>query len=240
MNKWWENIAKKRLIRSLHPVITDKDLIRFGPKGDGGYLIPDDLDGISACFSPGVCMTAGFEVDCAEKGIRVHMADASVDHPPSNHKLFEFKKKYLGGSNEGVYMTLRSWIDECERPDDGDYIIQMDIEGAEYDVLNAVDHEILKRFRIIVIEMHSLEDFCRQKRKVVKKLLKNHMCIHIHPNNCSSPVRTPVGDIPPVMEFTFLRKDRIQSKRFAVEFPHQLDCDNTTKPPVALPCCWHR
>lgn len=38
-----------------------KDLIRLGPNGDGGYLVPDDLTGIEACFSPGVCATSEFE-----------------------------------------------------------------------------------------------------------------------------------------------------------------------------------
>jgi hypothetical protein len=42
------------LIQSLAPQTTDKALIRLGPNKDGGYLVPNDLDGIEACFSPGV------------------------------------------------------------------------------------------------------------------------------------------------------------------------------------------
>jgi len=38
------------LIRSLHPVDSGTELIRLGPQGDGGYLLPDDLDGIEYCF----------------------------------------------------------------------------------------------------------------------------------------------------------------------------------------------
>jgi hypothetical protein len=41
------------LIRSLHPIDSGVPLIRLGPDGDGGYLIPDDLNGIQYCFSPG-------------------------------------------------------------------------------------------------------------------------------------------------------------------------------------------
>jgi len=32
------------------PVKTNHDLIRVGGQVDGGYLIPDDLEGIETCF----------------------------------------------------------------------------------------------------------------------------------------------------------------------------------------------
>src|SRR5262245_53497979 len=51
----------RRLIKRLHPVTTDKKLIRIGEEGDGGYLVPDDLDDVVACFSPGVGAVASFE-----------------------------------------------------------------------------------------------------------------------------------------------------------------------------------
>ncbi len=37
-----------KLIQSLYPYRTQFNLIRLGPKEDGGYLVPDDLDGIEA------------------------------------------------------------------------------------------------------------------------------------------------------------------------------------------------
>ena len=37
------------------------NLIRLGNDGDGGYLVPDDLNGIEACFSPGVAGNVNFE-----------------------------------------------------------------------------------------------------------------------------------------------------------------------------------
>jgi hypothetical protein len=42
------------LLERLYPVEGGHPLIRVGPDGDGGYLLPDDLSGIVACFSPGV------------------------------------------------------------------------------------------------------------------------------------------------------------------------------------------
>lgn len=69
----------------LHPRVTDKKLIRLGPNGDGGYLIPDDLIGIEACFSPGVSDISGFEKECANRGMKVFLADKSVEKPPEFH-----------------------------------------------------------------------------------------------------------------------------------------------------------
>ena len=67
------------LLAQLRPMKCQKELIRLGPKGDGGYLIPNDLKGIKACFSPGVDQIFGFGLDCAYRGMLVFMADYSVE-----------------------------------------------------------------------------------------------------------------------------------------------------------------
>ena len=43
------------------------ELIRIGPKDDGGYIIPDDLKEISSCFSPGTGNLFEFERDLYDK-----------------------------------------------------------------------------------------------------------------------------------------------------------------------------
>ncbi|WRB89510.1 hypothetical protein KVD94_05085 [Helicobacter pylori] len=50
-------------IKSLHPIKTEHELVRFGAKHDGGYLIPKDFKGIRALFSPGVGGVSAFEED---------------------------------------------------------------------------------------------------------------------------------------------------------------------------------
>src|SRR4029078_8659487 len=44
----------RSLVARWHPVATEHGLIRVGCDGDGGYLVPDDLNGIQACLSPRV------------------------------------------------------------------------------------------------------------------------------------------------------------------------------------------
>ena len=58
------------LIKSLSPRKTNVPLQRIGPSGDGGYLVPSDLKGIHALFSPGVGEISGFEKECASIGLK--------------------------------------------------------------------------------------------------------------------------------------------------------------------------
>ena len=93
-------------------------------------------------------------------------------------------------------------------------MLQMDIEGAEFQTLMSVSTKLIKRFRIIVIELHFLEAlknrwaFEQIYSPFFNKLLGNFDVIHVHPNNCCG-VWT-FGDIeyPRLVELTLHRKDR--------------------------------
>ena len=87
----------KELIHSLQPEICGRELIRVGGDADGGYLLPDDLDGIEYCFSPGVSSIADFENQLADRGIRSFMADYSVKEPPLMRPEFCFERKVSRG-----------------------------------------------------------------------------------------------------------------------------------------------
>src|SRR5262245_1319680 len=141
------------LISLLKPKRTDCNLKRFGStQGDGGYLLPDDLDGIGACVSPGVSTECSFDTQIADLGIDVYLADASVSGPPVFHERFKFSKIYLDAFNSGQTITID---DFCKSISPGsDLLLQMDIEGAEYRVLNSASESLLSRFRIMVIEFH--------------------------------------------------------------------------------------
>lgn len=234
-----------QLIRALMPIKDDSfDLIRFGSSGDGGYLIPDDLNGIEACFSPGVSGCSEFEKQCADCGIRVFMADKSVDGPAEKHELFHFTKKFVGAISDDAFVTMDDWVNNSISGASGDLLCQMDIEGHEYEVLLQMPECLINRFRILVIEFHRLDQlwndmfFCLAST-AFGKLLKNHRCVHIHPNNYLPVMKRDGLEIPPVMEFTFLRNDRFSGPSFASKFPHGLDSDCTSRPPLSLPACWY-
>lgn len=235
----------EELIKSLSPVETLKPLIRLGPKGDGGYLIPDDLEGVEACFSPGVSTISGFESDCANRGMKVFMADKSVDQPAESHENFNFIKKYLGCTNNGDFITIDDWVVNSGVSNGSDLILQIDIEGYEYEVFLSISDQLMKRFRIIVAEFHFLDQLWNKPffdiaSRVFEKINQTHECVHIHPNNYSGIFKKGGLEIPILSEFTFLRKDRVSNKKPAKVFPHPLDIDNTNNETIVLPGCFYK
>ncbi len=236
--------ALDSMLSMLRPLAIPEGLIRIGNSADGGYLLPDNLDGIAACFSPGVGALAPFELDMAQRGVRSFMADGSVDAPPAAHALFSFERKFLGTVNDARHIRLEDWVQRSVPDDSGDLLLQMDIEGGEYAVLADAPASVLARFRIMVIEFHRLYRCFREKRHkliggVFEKLASEFSVVHIHPNNNGAVMSNGRFDIPHVLEFTFYRKNCVRPGGAPLRFPHALDVDNAPgRPAVILPSCW--
>lgn len=210
------------------PMKTQHELIRIGPDSDGGYLIPNDLEGINVCFSPGVCYNAGFEQDIKDKfGINSHQADFSVEQAPPGFEPLSFTKKYLGALNDDKYMTLESWVRAHDNTQE-DLLLQMDIENGEYETLLATPDEILKRFRIIVLEVHGLDKWVTPvmhmiSNAMISKLLQNFVVVHSHPNNFGGYHVLDGLVVPDTIEITLLRRDRCTEQGPVTDLPHPLD-----------------
>jgi len=236
-------------INLMRPQTTGFDLTRVGSAGDGGYLVPDDLSGIGACFSPGVSYKADFEEDLIDRlGITCFLADASVESSPIQNEYFDFEKKFLGKKTENEFITLEDWISSKTKPgsEDNDLILQMDIEGAEFDVINHTSSETLSKFRIVVAELHYMYDmFDPQKlrgiKSAVERMSENFVVAHIHPNNCCGLSIKNGIQIPKVFEVTWFRKDRIRPLPHAqnIQIPHPMDGLNVpANPELLLPNLW--
>ncbi len=235
----------KSLIMKLNPYITEKDLIRLGPNGDGGYLVPNDLENIIACFSPSVDMISEFEMDCLKNGMKIYMADKTVDKPNIDIPIsqYEFIKKHIGCTNNSNYLTIDEWVNSSLVNENNDLLLQMDIEGGEYISLINISDSLMKRFRILVIEFHALDQlwnlqFFNIAQQVFDKILQTHTCVHIHPNNDRGIDKTFGIEIPRTAEFTFWRNDRAKFENHQMNFPHQLDFDNTDNKHIPLPDIW--
>ena len=236
----------KELIKELRPVKTKYDLIRIGGNNDGGYLLPNDLSGVSTCFSPGVDVTATFEKDLLSRGIRSHLADASVEGAPDGLEVASFTKKYLDGVNTDDYMTLEFWV-KNKGGALGDLILQMDIEGGEYATILATPIDILRRFRIVAIEIHDVQHWFNNPiawgvaQTFFTKLLQEFHVVHNHPNNNCQFLQAEDVFMPTVFELTLLRKDRAAPEGFCDQFPHPLDQPNVLdKPDRPLPEGWYK
>lgn len=243
-------------IQLLIPNSSPFQFIRIGGTGDGSYLIPDDLEGIDACFSPGVNSFKNFEDTLTnEYGIKCHMCDFSSDQDKFRTPLIEgmqtFQKKWLDidGGNDSI--SLKEWVEKLSPDASKDLILQIDIEGAEYRNLLAADSSTLNRFRIIGIELHGLFNFknpdlfSNEVGPLLAKLNETHVPIHAHPNNCcGDSIETETGlNIPNVIEVTYLRRDRFtgdKSQYIKPQLPHPLDISwNVRKnPPIHLNEKW--
>ncbi len=153
-------------IKRIRPLKSKFELIRIGPNGDGGYLAPNDLKGIEACFSPGVDTISEFEKDCIERfNMKVFMADKSVDRPNLDmpDDSYDFQKKFIGCTNNEDYITLDQWVSSSLPESNADLLLQMDIEGGEFFSLINASNALVNRFRIMVIEFHDLHELWNRR-----------------------------------------------------------------------------
>ena len=232
------------LSQKLHPQQSQFPLVRMGAAADGGYLVPDDLQGIKACFSPGVDTFATFEADLLKRGIGSHLADYSVDRVPDGLHALSFSKKFIAGNTTGHHVALEDWVHQFEpNAQNDELILQMDVEGAEYETLLACPASILTKFRIMIIEFHSVESwghgvFLNIVEATFTKLLRSHFIVHSHPNNAMGLVDMNGFVVPRVFELTFLSRSRSAQGTLATT-PHMLDFPNVDyMPPLDWGQCW--
>lgn len=240
--------TKNRLVEILSfikPVATQIELIRVGGSGDGGYLIPNDLEGIKYLFSPGVSSKSLFEIQLVKFSMEAFLCDYSVETAPSTDPSIHFLKKHLGSEDNEKYIRFETWFSDCIGTTPGDCLLQMDIEGAEFEQILSIPTEILLRFRILVVEFHNLELIGslfgeRMIGSTFRRLSEYFHIVHVHPNNCCPVVRVSGLPIHPVIEVSFLRKDRAFQVEPLITGTHQLDRPNVaSSPPIELSREWY-
>lgn len=229
-------------------------LIRLGGAHDGGYLIPDDLVGLDACFSPGVGPVCSFdEALMTMHGVPCFMADASVDGLPIEHPLADFEPRFIGPHAREDTWTLTGWLDRKVPPGATELALEMDIEGAEWAVLSETPDSTLVRFRWLAIEFHHLGHWLTHPGTLAMadglfaRLAHHFFIVHAHPNNDAGMEVLHDVEIPRVLEVSFLRRDRLSALAGSVPrsdmtpptFPHPLDQPNiASKPEIVLPESW--
>jgi hypothetical protein len=244
------------VLEIMRPKASPFDFLRIGGSGDGAYLVPNDLENVEVCFSPGVSNRKSFEDQLTnDYGIRCHMCDFSSDEAKFATPLVSgkqtFDKLWLEPKNGDNAIDLESWIIKHGAMGCNKMILQMDIEGAEYRNILAADIDVLKLFRIIIVEVHGLSMLNSKEvlhgviSPFFDKIARAFTCVHIHPNNYSKVVF--VGDkkidISDAVELTFLRTDAYQGcplgDLHAVLVPHPLDTTNGKDlPPIVLSEFW--
>ena len=219
----------------LWPEESPDGLVRAGGENDGGYLIPaNQARWVQGVFSPGVSTVVDFELYFANRNIPCHLADGSIENLPIEHQNFRFKKAMVSSVTDSTRpsVSIADWVGESGL-DSSELLLQMDIEGDEYVSLLATPDQIMKRFRVIVLELHDLNSMLTKQglrlcTALFDKLLTHHFPVHLHVNNASAGIRVRGLRLPDTIEVTLLRVDAEKERTFrAASLPHPLDSPNT-------------
>lgn len=229
----------KSLINFLRPI--EFPLIRIGGNLDGSYLLPDCLEGIELCFSPGSNKVWDFEKELLEKfKIRSAIIDNESNKPENLPPGITYTSSWLGLDDDATYTSFESWANKNSTKFDSDLMLQMDIEGDEYKVLFNMPNSVLKRFRVLTIEFHYSSNFKNSElylnyyEVIFSRLRKNFTVVHFHGNNCCGTWKYRNFELPHVFELTLLRNDWVPADSQFADIPHHLDVDNVENNPTLL------
>lgn len=210
--------------------------VRVGSLGDGGYVVPDDLAGISHVISIGVGQEVSFDLHFARLNVPVYQYDPTVAGPPVAHPSFDFNRLAWGEADGEQSISLTSMLRKHALTETNDVILKFDVEGAEWTAGKSIDTDVLKHFRIIVCELHGLQNlanapFRQQAAELLMLLTASHTVVHVHANNCCGMSLVEGIPVPAVIELTLLRNDRSEFLPCSDPIPGPLDYPNMTDRP---------
>ena len=179
---------ERRLSEELKTVaLTNCTLRRYGGSNDGGYLMCGNLmAGVQSAYSYGI--GAYDDWGCAVSkslNLTVHQYDCfSGERPACDGGRFVFHDECVGprlGMFDGeAFDTIASQIGR-----NGDagrrLVLKIDVEGAEWDSLQATPEEVLERVDQMAMELHGH----REARfiAVLQRLKRQFHLVNVHFNN---------------------------------------------------------
>ncbi len=204
-----------RIMRLLRPHrVAGLNKIRLGRFFDGGYVMMDAFDSVTAAYSFGINNDASWDLDIANRGIPVFQYDHTIDALPTMHSLFSWAKLGIGGiTNPDVPLeTIPNLISKNGHQDHRNLIMKCDVEGHEWQVFAAMPGPCLEQFKQIVVEFHDfqrLDDikFAEELQAALVNLTRAHCVVHVHANNWGSWAIIGGVPIPSVIEITLMRRD---------------------------------
>ncbi len=222
----------REVLNEFRPYASGTPSIRIGPKSDGGYVLPDDLENIGLCLSPGCDLKFSFETELyKDYSIPSLVIDSTDKLPLTSTPGINTFPGWVDTVDETDRVTLQSLMRRAPEAN-SDLMLQMDIEGGEYWPLMTLSASELNRFRIIIVEFHGLRDclssryFLALTQNVLRKLNASHYISHFHPNDSCKFFSVGTEFFPDVAEVTFHKKDRIDGLLHEREIPDALDFPN--------------
>ncbi|MBQ0028699.1 MAG: FkbM family methyltransferase, partial [Lachnospiraceae bacterium] len=226
-------IEKVRELTEVKRPITDCGYVRIGADRDGGYILLDDFAPEMAAYSFGINDDVTWDEQMADTyDMNIYMYDHTIDGLPKENPHFHYYKQGVAGCDrpEELLYSLKSCLEQNGHSDKDNLILKMDVEGAEWDVINETPSEILGQFRQIAFELHDF-DHPEKERGILaafKKLNDTHFPVWIHGNNHTSAMCTENITLPIALEILYLNKAYYKYEEGIVSFPWNLDNPNTS------------
>lgn len=196
------------------------EMKRYGRDEDGGYVIYDDPLGAKHLLGYGVDKDVSFENQLTKAwGIKAHIFDHTIDEVPETGPDVTYIKEGIGAVDAEPLFTLENHVNRFV-PEGSNFILKMDVEGAEWEVLKTAD---LSRVSQLIIEFHDLQD---DHWDAIRKLNEKFHLVHIHGNNCHNQPWTYIDRVhmmPRYLECTYVRKDLVTVVPSTRQFPGPLD-----------------
>jgi hypothetical protein len=211
-------------------------MVRVGGERDGGYVMLDTLrpPAVTAGYSFGVGHDVSWDVAVAARGIDLFLYDHTVKRlPVSVPRATFFRTGIRGRKPVSGQKTVAEVLADNGHAGRRDLVLKMDIEGAEWPVLEEVSSETLESFAQIVIEYHGMGEALEPEgygrlHAALEKLTRTHQPIHVHGNCYNVPVWIGGLVLPQVLEVSYVRRADHAGKFVPREevFPTELDRSN--------------
>lgn len=177
---------------------------RIGSKNDGGYINVNDISNNDFAISFGISDNVDWEKGFMQYGAGIDCYDNSINGLPENIFNSRFFKKTVGVDiNLSECINLSKW--------NKDFVLKMDIEGSEWEVIQQTSFKDLSNFRQILIEYHWILDKLNNKdeyeiiKSCIDKISDTHTPVWIHANNYGRSLNVDNRILADVVEVLYLR-----------------------------------
>lgn len=132
--------------------------IRTGNKNDGGYIMLNPSSIEKTAYSFGVSQGSPWDLEMAEKGLKVYQYDGTIDTPPDTHPNLFFHKNNISAPSNSTESTknISQIFDDLNHQNEQNIILQIDIEGAEWAFFKEIREDEILKFSQIIVEWHDL------------------------------------------------------------------------------------
>lgn len=236
-----QDLAKQRLatLLTIHTA-QDKngplELTRQGRLNDGGYVVPTKaLIRSDLLMGYGIANDPSFELAYTETYHKPALGfDCGIQNVDAQNDLFTFIPECIGNDkflylNQTSSKQISSYSQQIQRfhLEGKQVFIKMDIEGAEYQAFSSI---LLNASHVtgIVLELHFDAHTLSKAIRLLSDLTQDFVLVHVHGNNYSHlyfSAKNATGNIPQVIELTYINKSLVTSYPIAKNQSHPLPID---------------